>query len=58
MYTEVMRITNDGAQCEGPGRDEGRASLLDPIWLLKPEHEERAAVAVRNWPEHVLTLEP
>jgi ferredoxin len=65
-----MLLTIDTARCEGHGRcydlaptliqpdDEGHADLVDSTGEVRPGQEASALTAVRNCPEHALTLEP
>ena len=65
-----MRLTIDVTRCEGHGRcydlapalfrpdDEGHADLVAPAGQVTTADEADALAAVRNCPEHALTLEP
>jgi ferredoxin len=65
-----MRLTIDIASCEGHGRcydlaptlfrpdDEGHAELVAPAGDVAAKDEATALAAVRNCPEHALTLGP
>jgi ferredoxin len=69
-YAAPMRLTIDVTRCEGHGRcydlapalfrpdDEGHADLVAPAGQIPTADEASALAAVRNCPEHALTLEP